>query len=257
MIIKNNKSTIYFKKSKDLSKTPILFLHGFSGSSDSWTNVRKNIGFPSIAIDIPGHGKSYFNNKDESYDYKDFRSELYLILQQINSMGGRLAISFAQKYPELIESLILESSSLGIVNQEEKELYLDKDKEKAFDIISSLQSFINKWQILDIFKYQKERNEEEYLRQNSIRLSHKPDQLSKSLISFSKGNMPAYHDAFCLFEFPIYLINGHEDTKYIKFNRDMMKINKGSKQFIINNASHNTHLENQEMFIEVVLDILQ
>ena len=38
---------------------------------------------PSIAIDIPGHGKSYFNNIDESYDYKDFRSELYLILQQI------------------------------------------------------------------------------------------------------------------------------------------------------------------------------
>ena len=265
MIIKNNKSTIHFKKSKDLNKTPILFLHGFSGSSDSWINVRKNIQFPSIAIDIPGHGKSYFNNIDESYDYKDFRSELYLILQQINvkrihlcgySMGGRLAISFAQKYPEMIESLILESSSLGIVNQEEKEVYLDKDKEKAFDIISSLQSFINKWQISDIFKHQKERNKEEYLRQNSIRLSHKPEQLSKSLIAFSKGNMPAYHDAFCLFDFPIYLINGHDDTKYIKFNRDMMKINKTSKQFIINNASHNTHLENQEMFIKSIIDIL-
>ena len=33
MLLKNNKSTIFLTQSRDINKTPVLFLHGFSGSS--------------------------------------------------------------------------------------------------------------------------------------------------------------------------------------------------------------------------------
>ncbi len=43
------------------------------------------------------------------------------------SMGGRLAISFVTKYPEKINTLILESASYGIESKEGREERLKKD----------------------------------------------------------------------------------------------------------------------------------
>ena len=62
----------------------IVFLHGFLGSSKSWKNIRKNINYPSLAIDIPGHGKSSFNDLNSSYYFKDFSNELYLALSELD-----------------------------------------------------------------------------------------------------------------------------------------------------------------------------
>ena len=116
MNIKNDKSTIFLTKDKELNKCPILFIHGFTGSTKSWKETRFALKYPSLAIDVPGHGKSIFNNLHKNYDYKDFRSELYLCLKKINidkihlcgySMGGRLAIVFGAMYPDKINTLIL------------------------------------------------------------------------------------------------------------------------------------------------------
>ena len=265
MYIKNNKTTIFITKDKVLSKTPLLFLHGFTGSSASWNYVRKEISETSIAIDIPGHGRSTFNDINDTYDYKDFRTELFFILQHLQikkihlcgySMGGRLAISFAQRFPEMIESLILESTSLGISNMVEKQEQFDKDIELSDKINESIEDFINHWSENKLFFNQSKRNIKGYEDQSKVRLSHDKIQLSKALISFSKGSMPAFQDSFNLFSFPIYLINGHDDSKYIKLNRDMMKINKTAKQFIVNKASHNIHLENPSSFISTINEII-
>ena len=43
------------------------------------------------------------------------------------SLGGRLAISFAAKYPDMIQSLLLESTSLGIADRVEREERYQKD----------------------------------------------------------------------------------------------------------------------------------
>jgi len=265
MYIKNDKSTIFLTKDKILNDAPILFIHGFTGSSKSWDRTRNGINHPSIAIDIPGHGKSTFNFIDQEYSYKDFRSELYLCLKKINvskihlcaySMGGRLAIAFAQKYPNYIKTLILESSSLGISSSQEKVKKFEEDIVISENINTSLNNFNDTWRKNSLFELQESRNVQDYSEQQIIRNSHNSKQLSKSLLSFSKGNMPAFEDSFALFNFPIYLINGHDDTKYIKLNRDMMKIHKKAQQFIINNASHNIHLENNEYFISTLYNIL-
>ena len=41
------------------------------------------------------------------------------------SLGGRLAISFAAKYPSMIKSLLLESTSLGIEDRDIREVRRD------------------------------------------------------------------------------------------------------------------------------------
>ena len=266
MYIKNNKSQIFLTKDRFIDSDPILFLHGFSGSSNCWTDIRKEISAPTLALDVPGHNKSYFLNLDEEYTYKDFRSELFLILNHINvkkvhllgySMGGRLAISFTQKYPELVKSLILESSSLGLVSHDEKEAQIEKDDKLLQLINTSMDEFVSHWSKNPLFINQESRNKDDFNKLNENRLKHSKDQLSKSLLSLSKANMPAFIEAFSTFDCPVYLINGKEDTKYIKINRDMMKVNKRAKQFIINNSSHNVHIENKNDFILTVNNILK
>jgi len=265
MYIKNNKTTLFLRKDKELTGVPILFIHGFTGSSKLWSETRKKLNCPSIAIDVPGHGKSIFNDLETNYSYKDFRSELYLSLKKINvekihlcgySMGGRLAVSFAQRYPEFIETLILESSSLGISNYAEKTKKYEDDILLSNDIINSLEDFNTKWAKHDLFIDQKKRNMLGYELQKSIRQSHVASQLAKSLLSFSKGAMPSFEESFIQFNFPVFLINGHDDTKYIKLNRDIMKMHKKSRQFIVNNSSHNVHLENNDDYVSTLNNIL-
>ena len=82
MYLKGNKSTIFLTKDREIEAIPVLFIHGFTGNSKSWNPIRKELNINSISIDIPGHGKSFFNNLKDDYFFKDFSNELYLTLSK-------------------------------------------------------------------------------------------------------------------------------------------------------------------------------
>ena len=263
MYIKNNKSTLFLTKDRELGDIPMLFIHGFTGSHKSWTSIRENLNIPSLAIDIPGHGKSTFNNLDKEYFFNDFSNELYLSLLQLNikkihicsySLGGRLSICFAAKYPDIVKSLFIESSSIGIENGEEKSVCNENDKKLSILINSDYSKFIEKWEQNTLFKNQKERNLKDFNYQRMIRNDHNPEQLSFSLRAFSKGSMPHMIHQYQKFSFPITIVNGKDDIKYIKEGRNMLKLNNNSKQYIVNNASHNVQIENKEYYLELLND---
>ena len=139
MYIKGNKSKLFISKDRDLNDAPLLFIHGFTGSHKSWTNIRASLNYPSMVIDIPGHGKSIFNRLDDDYYFNDFTNELYLALLHMNikkihicgySLGGRLALCFAAKYPELIESLFLESTTIGFEPGDEKKICFELEENR-------------------------------------------------------------------------------------------------------------------------------
>ena len=64
--------------------------------------------------------------------------------------------------------------------------------------------------------------------------------------------MPYMLRQYQRFNIPINIINGKDDIKYIKEGREMLKLNNYSKQYIVNEASHNVHLENQDMYLELL-----
>ena len=263
MYIKNTKSTLFISKSRNINDIPTLFIHGFTGSSKSWSSIRSKLTTSTISVDIPGHGKSIFNDLGDTYFFKDFSNELYISLLQMKikkvnlcgySLGGRLAITFAAKYPEMISSLLLESTSLGIEDRTDREIRYKKDLGMADSIKENLVEFSKNWSINKLFEHQSSRNEIEFNNQKIIRESHNKQQLANSLKTFSVGNMPFLRNQFQKFSFPIIIVNGKDDIKYIKEGRDMLKLNNHAKQYIINKASHNVHLENEESFIEILSD---
>ena len=265
MIIKNQKTSIYLKKDKNINSNSFLFIHGFTGSHDSWSDIRRHINSSSIAIDVPGHGKSTFVDLKDDYSYDDWCTDIFLTLRQLKinkinicgySMGGRLALIFALKHPSFVNKLILESTSLGIEDFDQRTIRREEDREKCQDIKTSLKDFNCKWETNKLFKHQKDRNSKGFSNQRTIRSNHNPDQLSKSLYSFTVGSMKYLGYDLKDLKMPIYLINGKDDSKYIKASKEILRLNPKSQSFIINNAHHNVHLENNEDYIYILDELI-
>jgi pimeloyl-ACP methyl ester carboxylesterase len=96
---------------------PILFLHGFGASLQTWDTWAQALGedYRVISVDLPGFG---LTGEDPSGIYTDQRSvevlEAFLKELKIpkvvlvgNSMGGKLAWQFTARYPNQVSKLVL------------------------------------------------------------------------------------------------------------------------------------------------------
>jgi pimeloyl-ACP methyl ester carboxylesterase len=96
---------------------PILFLHGFGSSLQTWDTWAQALSddYRVISVDLPGFG---LTGEDPSGIYTDQRSvevlEAFLKALQIpkvvlvgNSMGGKFAWQFAARYPNQVAKLVL------------------------------------------------------------------------------------------------------------------------------------------------------
>ena len=97
-------------------ETTLLFIHGLSSTLDSWKKNIKGLknDYRTIAIDLPGYGKSSRNrNNYQLRDYaemiEDFveKKGLKNVILVGHSMGGQIAMHTVLKYPETFEKLIL------------------------------------------------------------------------------------------------------------------------------------------------------
>lgn len=104
-----------YKKIGDTG-SPILILHGLLGSLDNWISIARTLSeknFTVYIIDQRNHGQSphseEFNYALMAEDVKEFINEHALQNAIIigHSMGGKTAMHFACKFPELIEKLIV------------------------------------------------------------------------------------------------------------------------------------------------------
>lgn len=102
--------------------TPLVFLHGFLGTSEDWRPVVSHLpACTCVGIDLPGHGKSSFTPE---FSFSMENEPFHLIGY---SLGGRLAMHYAKKHPEKIASLTLLSAHPGLKTEEEKKKRFEKD----------------------------------------------------------------------------------------------------------------------------------
>jgi esterase len=99
---------------------PLLILHGLFGSSDNWQSLAQRFAsfYRVICIDLRNHGRSPWH---EEHNYEAMSDDLYAFIKSQglddiillgHSMGGKVAMRFAQAYPHLINKLIV--ADMGI-----------------------------------------------------------------------------------------------------------------------------------------------
>ena len=95
---------------------PFIILHGFLGMGDNWKTLAKQFSesdYEVHLVDQRNHGRSFHSTE---FDYELMAEDLkaYCDINNINdivllghSMGGKTAMLFASKYPELVQKLII------------------------------------------------------------------------------------------------------------------------------------------------------
>jgi len=255
------KLNVEFFHSVENNKPPLLFLHGFTGSTEDWKPITAKIdkSFPAIGIDIIGHGESDSPGNEELYTAEAIANQLNNIIELTikgkvilvgYSMGGRAALNFAIKYPEKTAALILESTTPGIVDEKlRKERIKNDDDIIKFIRTHSIREFVDYWMEKEIFSTQKRFSEEKRNRIKESKLRNNPVGLANSLLGFGTGKMFPLFEQLKDIKCKTLLITGELDTKFTNINMNIIKLFPDAEHKIIKNAGHNIHLEEPEKFI--------
>ncbi len=270
MEIKDNNILLnvnYLTKSKN-SQNNILLLHGFTGSKEDWQFITDNLTdkFNVVTLDLIGHGGSPSPEDLSYYKLDSIYKQLLQVTDRYNlknisllgySMGGRIALNFALRFPHLINNLILESTTAGIEDDNQRKEREKRDLELA-DFIekNSIETFIDYWMNLDIFNTQRRFSDEKLKKIRYKKLNNNKLGLANSLRGFSTGLMPPVYTQLKNLKKRTLLITGDLDSKYTEINKKILKLLPYGEHKIITNAGHNVHLEEPKKFIKAVNDFL-
>jgi len=126
----------------------MLLLHGFLESSTIWSTIVPELSGDNtmVTLDLPGHGKS--GCIAETHSMELMAEVIYSLLKYLkiksvsfvgHSMGGYVALAFAEKYEHKIGSLVLLNSTTKTDSAVRK-----RNRERALNIISvNKRAFIN------------------------------------------------------------------------------------------------------------------
>ena len=258
---------LHTKTYGDNSNRSLLLLHGFMGASDDWETVSQELSkdYYVIAVDLPGHGKTRCS------DVSDFSFEVtaktiidYLDNEGISntslagySMGGRLALYLAIYYPEIIDKVVIESSSPGLKTEEEREERRFKDALLSKRIyLEPFDMFVHNWYEMELFQTINKKSEA-YQKMHKRRLKSDPQELAKSLLYAGTGSQPSLWEKLGEIKTDTLLVNGELDTKFNGIADRMANINKRFKREIIDDAGHNVHFEKPDDYIKTIKKFLK
>lgn len=210
-------------------KLPIIFLHGFLGAPSDWNEVIQHLpSYTCFTPSLPGHGNTPFSPSLELPNLPRFHLVGY-------SMGGRIALQYAEEFPDKIASLTLASCHFGLATEEEKQKRWHIDQIWANKLKTlPLSQFLLEWYEQPLFSG--------FMPDLTQRLCHDPHELAKALLHYSLSLQKKIENT------QAHVLVGERDLRY----RALFP-----NGFIIPKAAHMVHLENPSAFAKYLLSILE
>ncbi|PGM96960.1 2-succinyl-6-hydroxy-2,4-cyclohexadiene-1-carboxylate synthase [Bacillus cereus] len=251
------------------SGEPLLLLHGFTGSMETWRSFIPSWSedFQVIVVDLVGHGKTESPEDVAHYDIQNVALRMKELLDHLHiekahilgySMGGRLAITIACLYPEYVRSLLLENCTAGLESEESRKERREKDERLADKIEQEgIRSFVSMWENIPLFETQKRlaQNVKEAVRKE--RLANNPKGLANSLRGMGTGAQPSWWNELQNLKMPVFLLNGESDEKFFRLLKNIEKCIPHAKFVKIDGAGHAIHVEQPEKFDTIVKGFLK
>lgn len=235
------------------SPLPVLLLHGFAGSGRSWGDDLCRALVPPagrvVLVDLPGHGSN-------TSDREGAPSMLEEALESIAcaatgpfdlvgySMGGRIALHAALRYPDRVRRLVLESASPGLATERERKERRAADETLAGRIeADGVASFVAEWSTLPVLRPATERPAEVDARIREVRLANRPAELAAALRGLGTGALPPLWDRLNEVRAKALVLAGAADPKFVEIARLMAAAIPGAEVEIVPGAGHTVHLD--------------
>jgi 2-succinyl-6-hydroxy-2,4-cyclohexadiene-1-carboxylate synthase len=218
-------------------------LHGFTGAGDAFDHL--DLPFQVAAPDLPGHGLS---SKARGWDaaLDDLAEALGPSRRLVYgySMGARIALAYALRFPDRVRALALESGSPGIENAAERERRRGDDEELARVLErEGLDAFLSRWEAHQTLATLRNLPEPLASALRARRLRNSAEGLASALRFLGAGAQPSLWADLSRLEVPALLVAGERDPKFCAIARDMAARLPRARLRIVASAGHAPHLE--------------
>lgn len=247
---------------------PLVLLHGFTGSTETWRFLvsRMSRRWRTVAADLPGHGRSSSPGDPARYTLPRFADDLARTLDELSidhtallgySLGGRSALRFAVRHPARVSALVLESTSAGIVDPDQRNARAAADEDlAAFIEREGIDAFVARWQSLPLWSSQDALSADARATLRAQRLRNDPRGLANSLRGAGAGAVGTLTDELRTIAAPTLLIAGALDEKYMAAAKQIAGAIPNARVSVVENAGHAVHFERPDEFGRIVEDFL-
>jgi 2-succinyl-6-hydroxy-2,4-cyclohexadiene-1-carboxylate synthase len=239
----------------------LIFLHGFLGSHQDFISLRTHLHqYNCLLVDLPGHGKS-LGLPDRTYTLQGSAEAIVDMLDHAKierpilygySMGGRLALYLALRWPDRFSAAFLESTSPGLASAVEQSERRQHDKRLAQSIQTDFPEFLQKWYQADLFKSLK--THPSFSQLLDRRHQNNPQELARSLLNMGTGSQPSLWSELAQAKIPLHLIVGTADPKFCTINQKMQQLCPTAQLHAIPNIGHNLHIEAPDAIVKIILN---
>lgn len=247
---------------------PLVLLHGFTSSSTSWAPLRATLDatHTTIAVDLPGHGRSSSPSDPMRYALTRFADDVVRVLDALDldrvallgySMGGRAALRIALAHPARVAALVLESASPGIEDPVQRTERVAADLALAMSIErDGVDAFVSRWEALPMWVSQRRLAEPVLDAQRAQRRASDAGGLANSLRGAGAGVDASVMHALPRLSVPTLVVVGALDEPYVALGRSMEQALPDARLTVVADAGHAVHLERPDALADTVLEFL-
>lgn len=216
-----------------------------------------------VAVDLPFHGA--FQTQCEAVSFEGMDMEAltaslaqFIQKQRLNpcalmgySMGGRVALQLALRFPSLLNRLVLISATAGLKTDAERVARRQSDAhlaaqlaafEQATDPIGEMEAFLAKWYALPLFSSLAD-HPPLLARLIDQKKYNAPSALAASLAHFGTGEQAPLWDCLPDLSLPSLMLVGERDGKYTALGHEMAALSPHLALAVIPHAGHAVHVE--------------
>ena len=248
--------------------TPILFLHGFLGSGNDWSQIANSLkdDYFCILPDLPGHGKKSLEIPKSINGFNFVAEQIVALIDLLEiektslvgySMGGRVALFTVLKFPSQFSGLILEGVNPGLKTVEELKNRKIWENEIVLRLDQlSFADFLDDWYKMQIFSTLHS-NPIQLQKLITTRLNNDSKQLEIVFKKLSLSKQPYLWNKLKKLKIPTLLISGSLDEKYVKINSRVVQRIPSCTLKIVKNVGHNSHFEKPSEFVDLITCFLK
>lgn len=239
--------------------TTLVLLHGFLENSTMWNPHVEELAKRNrvVCVDLLGHGQTnclgYVHSMEDQADMVHHVLHELKIRKAIlvgHSMGGYIALAFAELYPEMMKGLVLMNSTSRADSDERK-----TNRDRAILAVKQNYTTFIRMSIANLFsENNRERlsNEIELVRNEALKTP------LQGIVAALEG-MKTRNDREVILHFttyPILLILGKQDP-VLNYEENKTQIENTKVELVTFDDGHMSHIENKDDLTKVLLGFLK